>query len=30
VGGASYFDEALTPNDLVLTVEVGTVQVTVT
>lgn len=30
VGGAAYFDEALTPNDLVLTVEVGTVQVTVT
>lgn len=30
VGGASQFDAALTPNDLVLNVEVGTVQVTVT
>ena len=30
VGGSRFFDDALTPNDLVLTVEVGTVQVTVT
>ena len=30
VGGSRFFDDALTPNDLVLTLEVGTVQVTVT
>jgi hypothetical protein len=30
VGGASYFDEDLTPNNLVLDVEVGTVTVVVT
>jgi hypothetical protein len=30
VGGASQFDAALTPNNLVLTVEVGTVTVVVT
>ena len=30
VGGSRFFDDALTPNDLVLTLELGTVQVTVT
>ena len=30
VGGASQFDEALTPNNLVLDVEVGTVTIVVT
>jgi hypothetical protein len=30
VGGSRFFDDALTPNTLVLDVEVGTVQVTVT
>jgi hypothetical protein len=30
VGGASYFDSGLTPNNLVITVEVGTVTITTT
>lgn len=30
VGGASFFDTELTPNDLILAVEVGTVTVTIT
>jgi hypothetical protein len=30
VGGASYFDTALTPNNLILAVEIGTVTVTIT
>lgn len=30
VGGASYFDELMTPNYLALAVEIGTVSVTVT
>jgi hypothetical protein len=30
VGGSRFFDDPLTPNDLVLTLELGTVQVTVT
>jgi hypothetical protein len=29
VGGASFFDDALTPNNLSLAVEIGTVTVTV-
>jgi hypothetical protein len=29
VGGASFFDDALTPNNLALVVEIGTVQVSV-
>lgn len=30
VGGSSFFDDALTPNNLALAVEIGTVQVTTT
>ena len=30
VGGSRFFDEALTPNDLILTIEVGQVTITVT
>jgi hypothetical protein len=30
VGGASYFDTGLTPNNLVLTVQIGTVTIATT
>ena len=30
VGGSRFFDEALTPNDLILTIEVGQVTISVT